>query len=57
VTWLRYILDRVVARVEPFCSYDWMDLHECNKCRRIKARNRRIATYRQQRLPRARLLQ
>jgi hypothetical protein len=57
MTWLRYLFDRIGARVEPFCQYDWQDLHDCEKCSRITARNRRIADYRlSKRLPNARSL-
>lgn len=53
--WLRYLLDRIAARVEPYCQYDWMDLHECERCERIARRNRRLAEYRlNKRMPKAR---
>lgn len=54
--WLRHLIDRIAARVEPFCQYDWMDLHECDRCDRIQRRNRRIAEYRlNKRMPKARV--
>ena len=55
--WLRYVLDRIAARAEPYCQWDWQDLHECAKCDRIMRRNRRLADYRLgKRLPRVKVL-
>jgi hypothetical protein len=56
---LRYVLDRIAARLEPHCPDDWNDCHRpCARCRRVWDREQRIACYEAARtLPIARISQ